>query len=176
MLVPLVVAAPPPTPIVHAVRIQDSPIALTITTRRGTKRIVCAVDRKPAKTCNRTPTFRASPGRHTVSVHVVGKRGRSSAVRTVAVVVPSRAPGAVRVGGQPVGIAAANGTVWVSGGSSGAVVAIDAATKRVVATVQVGGQLGGIAATNDAVWVVGSIRTTAPRRRRRSADGDRDRR
>jgi streptogramin lyase len=154
VFLPLVVAAPaPPAPIVHAVRIQDSPIALSIATRAGTKRIVCAIDRRSAKTCTHSPTFKASPGRHTIVVRAVDRRGRISARRAVAVVVPARAPAAVKVGGEPVGIAAANGTVWVSGGSSGAVIGIDAATKKVVATVQVGGQLGGIAATGDAVWV-----------------------
>ena len=153
MFVPLVVAAPPPAPIVHAVRIQDSPIALSIATRAGTKRIVCAIDLKAAKKCGRNTTFKAAPGRHSIVVRAVDRRGRISARRTVDVVVPARAPAAVKIGGEPVGIAAANGIVWVSGGSSGNVVGVDAATKKVVATVQVGGQLGGIAATSDAVWV-----------------------
>jgi YVTN family beta-propeller protein len=71
----------------------------------------------------------------------------------VTVIVPSPAPPAVNVGGQPVGIAAANGLVWVSGGSSGIVSAIDATSRRVIANVQVGGQLGSVIATSDAVWV-----------------------
>src|SRR5215831_20308525 len=147
MLVPFVAAvaiAAPKPPVVRASTIQDSPIALTIGAPRGTARVTCSLDHARARTCTRAPTFKTKPGKHTVSVRAVDKRGRSSAARTVTVIVPSRAPGAVDVGGQPVGIAAANGLVWVSGGSSGIVSAIDASTKRVVASVQVGGQLGSV--------------------------------
>ena len=154
MLVPLVVATPP-VPIVSAAAIQDSPIALSIRTRAGTKRITCALDGRRARTCARNPTFKAAPGRHTVAVRALDARGRASSARRVTIVVPARGPAAVRVGGEPVGIAAADGLIWVSGGSSGTVTAIDRATRRVAATVQVGGQLGSVATTADgsAVWV-----------------------
>jgi streptogramin lyase len=69
------------------------------------------------------------------------------------VVVPQQAPQPVSVGGEPVGIAAAESSLWVSGGSSGEAVRIDTATRTVTARVAVGGALGGIAATRGAVWV-----------------------
>lgn len=156
MLVPLVAAAAiaaPKPPVVRATAVQDSPIALTISAPRGTARLTCSVDGAKARTCKRGPTFSVKPGTHTVSVRAVDKRARASAARTVTVIVPSPAPAAVNVGGQPVGIAAASGLVWVSGGSSGIVSAIDATSRRVVAKVQVGGQLGSVLATSDAVWV-----------------------
>jgi glutamine cyclotransferase len=71
------------------------------------------------------------------------------------VVVPQPKPAGVEVGGQPVGIAAVESTLWVSGGSSGEVVKVDAPTRAVVARVPVGGELGGIAASQSAVWVSG---------------------
>ena len=154
MLVPLVVGTPP-APIVRAAPIQDSPIALSIRTRAGTKRITCVLDGHRARTCERNPTFKARPGRHTVAVRALDARGRASSARRVTIIVPARAPAAIRVGGEPVGIAAADGVIWVSGGSSGTVTAVDATTRRVAARVQVGGQLGGVAATADgsAAWV-----------------------
>ena len=158
MLVPLLVAAAvaaPPAPRVSAPAIQDSPIAVTISAPRGTKRLTCSVDHAKAKTCVRFATFKANPGKHTVSVRAVNKSGRASAARTVTVIVPARAPAPVNIGSgaQPVGLTAANGRVWVSDGPTGDVTAIDAASKHVVATVHVGGQLGSVLATGDAVWV-----------------------
>ena len=153
LLVAAVLAAPPAAPAVRALPIQDSPIVLTIQPRSHTVKLTCAVDRGRAHRCSRAPTFRVSAGRHTVTVRGVDRRGRASAKRTVTVVVPERAPAAVIVGAQPVGIAAANGVVWVSNGSAGTVSAIDASAKRVLATIQVGGQLGGAVASSDAVWV-----------------------
>ncbi len=73
----------------------------------------------------------------------------------MSVVVPQPAPAGVTVGGQPVGIAAAGPDLWVSGGSTGDVVRVTAATRQVSETIAVGGQLGGIAATPTAVWVSG---------------------
>jgi streptogramin lyase len=149
----LAAAVAPAPPAVHAVQIQDSPVAVTIAPRPGTSRLVCHVDTGPARACTRFASFRLSPGRHSISVRaVVG--GRTSAPRSVSVVVPAPAPTAVAVGGRPVGIAAAGNSVWVSGGTSGQVVRIDASTHRVVARVEAGGaQLGGAAATADAAWV-----------------------
>ncbi len=153
MLVPVVVAAPPP-PIVRGASIQDSPVALSIAPRAGTKRLTCRVDSGRAKPCARNATFRLAPGRHTVRVFAVDVRGHAGKPRTMTVVVPRPAPPAIRVGGEPVGIAAGiDGRIWVSGGSSGDVTAIDATTRRVAATVHVGGQLGGIATATHAVWV-----------------------
>ena len=71
------------------------------------------------------------------------------------VVVAKPAPAGVTVGGQPVGIAAIGSTLWVSGGSDGNVVRVDADTRRVLARILVGGQLGGIAAGPLGVWVSG---------------------
>src|SRR5215468_4883571 len=112
MLVPLVAAAAiaaPKPPVVRASAIQDSPIALTISAPRGTARLTCSLDHAQARTCGHVATFKAKAGKHTVAVRAVDKRGRSSAARTVTVIVPARAPAAVRVKGEPVGIAAANG-------------------------------------------------------------------
>jgi streptogramin lyase len=133
--------------------VQDSPIVVRIVPRPGAQRLVCAVDRKRPKTCARRTRLKLASGRHTVAVWAIGRRGRKSAKRSVSVVVPQRAPQAVSVGGQPVGIAAVGSTLWVSDGSGGNVVQVDAATRKVTARVPVGGQLGGIAASASAVWV-----------------------
>ena len=50
-----------------------------------------------------------------------------------AVVVAQREPKPVNVGGQPVGIAAAGTDIWVSGGSGGNAVRVDANTRQVTA-------------------------------------------
>jgi DNA-binding beta-propeller fold protein YncE len=153
LLVAAVLAAPPAAPAVRALPIQDSPIALTIRARSGTARLTCAIDRGRAHACSHKPTFKVSLGKHTVSVRGLDRQGRASAKRTVTVIVPQREPAGVPAGGEPVGIATANGLVWVSNGSSGTVSAIDPAVKRNVSTFRAGGQLGGIVAGSDAVWV-----------------------
>ena len=153
LFVAAALAAPPAAPVVKALPIQDSPIALTIRARSGTVRLTCAIDRGRANTCTRTPSFKVSPGRHTVTVRGLDRRGRASAKRIVRVIVPQREPAGVPAGGEPVGIATAKGLVWVSNGSSGTVSAIDPAVKLNVSTFRVGGQLGGIVAGADAVWV-----------------------
>ena len=153
LLVAAVLAAPPAAPAVRALPIQDSPIVLTIQPRSHTVKLTCAVDRGRAHTCSRSPRFKVSPGRHSVSVRGLDRRGRASARRTVTVIVPQREPAGVPAGGEPVGIATANGLVWVSNGSSGTVSAIDPAVRHNVSTFRVGGQLGGIVAGGEAVWV-----------------------
>jgi len=145
--------APPPPPHVLAAEIQASPVAVTVLAPRGTSRLVCTVDARPAGACGRSPTFSLAPGRHTISVRAVDRRGRRSRARSVTIVVPQPAPAAVPVGGQPVGVAALGGDIWISDGGAGTVVRLDTASRRVSATVQVGGQLGSIAATPAAVWV-----------------------
>ncbi len=144
--------AGPPAPRVIAAQIQASPVAVTILSRPGT-RLLCAVDRHAARACSHSPTFRIAPGRHVVSVRAVDRRGRRSPARAVTVFVPLPAPKPVEVGGQPVGIASAGTDLWISGGSSGAVVRLDSVGRRVVASVHVGGQLGSVAATPTTVWV-----------------------
>ena len=153
LLVAAALAAPPAAPVVRPLPIQDSPIALTIRPRSHTVRLTCAVDRGRARTCSRNATFKVSPGKHTVSVRALDRRGHASASRAVTVIVPQREPAGVPAGGEPVGISTANGLVWVSNGSSGTVSAIDPAVKRNVSTFRAGGQLGGIVAAVDAVWV-----------------------
>jgi YVTN family beta-propeller protein len=96
-----------------------------------------------------------APGRHTIAVWSLARGGRASARRRVTVVVPRPAPAGVAVGGQPVGIAASGSTLWVSDGSGGNVVRVDADTHQVTARIPVGGQLGGIGASPSAVWVSG---------------------
>ena len=144
--------AQPPAPRVLAAQIQSSPVSVTVLPARGTRRLVCAGDGRAPRVCGRAPTFRLAPGRHTVSVRAVDRRGRRSAARSVTVVVPLPAPKAVPVGGQPVGIAALGSELWVSGGGSGDLVRLDTRSRRVLATVRVGGQLGSVAATPTAVW------------------------
>lgn len=150
-LLSLVLAGPAPR--VSAAPVQDSPVVVRIVAQPGTHRLVCAVDRRRPRTCARRTKLKLAPGRHTVDVWAIGRRGRASAKRRVGVIVPQRAPRSVSVGGQPVGIAAVGSTLWVSDGSGGNVVQVDAATRQVTARVPVGGQLGGIAATASAVWV-----------------------
>lgn len=142
-----------PAPKVSAAPVQDSPVVVRIVPRPGTHRLVCAVDRRRPRTCARRTRLKLAPGRHTVAVWAIGGRGRASARRRVSVIVPQRAPQVVDVGGQPVGIAAVGSTLWVSDGSDGNVVQVDAAARKVTARVPVGGQLGGIAASASAVWV-----------------------
>lgn len=79
--------------------------------------------------------------------------GGASRKARAAVVVARPEPNAVDVGGEPVGVAAAATAIWVSDGSGGNAVRVDADTRQVTARVAVGGQLGGIAATGSAVWV-----------------------
>lgn len=67
--------------------------------------------------------------------------------------VAQREPKPVAVGGQPVGIAAAGTDIWVSDGSGGNAVRVDAGGHQVTARVAIGGELGGIAAAASAVWV-----------------------
>ncbi len=144
------VALPPP--VVHAAPVQISPVAVTIVSPHA-RRLTCAVDGGRPQACARNASLRLPPGRHRITVRAVDVRGRSSAGRSVAVVVAARAPPPVRVGAQPVGVAAAGGSVWISNSASGTVSRIEAGTRRVAAVVQVGGQLGSVAATSDAVWV-----------------------
>ena len=144
-----------PAPKVSAAPVQGSPVLVRITPGPGTSRILCAVDRRRARTCRRTNRLKLPSGRHEIVAWAVGRHGRASAKRHVAVVVPRPRPAGVAVGGEPVGIAAVDSTLWVSGGSSGEVVEVDATTRAVVARIPVGGQLGGIAASDSTVWVSG---------------------
>lgn len=144
----LLVSAPAPK--VTAAPVQDSPVVVHVA---GKGAVRCSIDGHRARTCVRTTRFRLAPGLHTITAWSLSPRGRASAVRRIRVVVPAPAPPPVPVGGQPVGIAASGSTLWVSGGSSGDVVGIDSATRRVTSHVTVGGQLGGIAAGAGSVWV-----------------------
>jgi YVTN family beta-propeller protein len=146
----LALLAAGPAPKVTAAPVQDSPVVVHIAAS-GTVR--CSVDGHRARTCRRTTRLHLAPGLHSIAAWTVSLRGRASAKRRVRIVVPKPAPGRVVVGGQPVGIAAVGSTLWVSGGSSGEVVRVDAASRRVTGRVSVGGQLGGIAADASAVWV-----------------------
>jgi len=151
--VALVAGAKPATPAVSAAPVQDSPAIVRITPHGKVRRLMCAVDHRRARACTRKTRLKLAPGRHTIVVWSIGRGGRSSARRTVPVVVPKPAPAAVDVGDDPVGIAVGSGALWVSGGSSGEVVRVDPASRQVSARVVVGGQLGGIDATSGAVWV-----------------------
>jgi hypothetical protein len=145
-----VFATPPPA--IHASAVQDSPVVVNLTPRRGTTKLLCSVDHKRARTCGRRARFKLRPGRHVVTAWAVAHR-RASRKVTVQIVVPRPAPPAVSVGGAPVGVGALGATVWVSGGSSGEVVRVDSQSRAVESRIAVGGQLGGIAATAQAVWV-----------------------
>ena len=86
-------------------------------------------------------------------VNTVGPAGR---IRTV------------RVGGQATGVAAANGSVWVSSTATGTLSRIDACRATVAATIHVGKRPYAVAATPQATWVavLGQpvmMRTPAPR-------------
>src|SRR5262249_26086409 len=137
----------------RAAPIQDSPVQVQIVPRSGSVRLVCTVDGRRAKACTRTFRVKLGPGRHTISARALDRHGRASAARSVAVVVPERAPPSIAVGADPVAIASSGNDVWVSNGSAGTVSRIDAASRRVVATIGVSSQLGGIAATPSAVWL-----------------------
>jgi YVTN family beta-propeller protein len=151
ILAALAAVAPPP-PLVHAAAVQVSPVSLSVLAPRA-RRLTCAVDGGTPRTCARTASLRLPPGRHRITVRAVDAAGRSSAGRSVVVVVARPAPAPVRVGAQPVGVAAVGETVWVSNSASGTVSRIDSRSRRVVAEVQVGGQLGSVAAAADDVWV-----------------------
>ena len=148
-------SARPAAPGLSAAPIQNSPVLVRIVPHRGTRRLVCSIDGRRGRTCSRRTRLRLAPGRHRIAAWAIGARGRASAKRRVNVVVPEPAPAGVTVGGDPVGIAAAGSDLWVSDGSTGNVVRVDAATHQVTGTIAVGGQLGGIAATAAAVWVSG---------------------
>ncbi len=150
-LLALLAVAPPPA--VHAAQIQSSPVLVRIAPHKGTRRLSCSLDGARARSCKKRSRFRFGPGRHTIAVRAVYADGRTSRPRVVAVVVPAPAPPAVHVGGAPVGIAAVGNAVWVSGGTSGDVSRIDAASRTVTEVVHVGGDLGGIGAAPGAVWV-----------------------
>jgi sugar lactone lactonase YvrE len=142
-----------PPPAVSAAPVQDSPVLVRIAPKASARRLRCSVDGHRARACARRTRLKLAPGRHTVAAWAVARSGQASAKRRVAVVVPQRAPAGVTVGGQPVGIAASGSTLWVSDGSGGNVVRVDADTHQVTARIAVGGQLGGIAASPGAVWV-----------------------
>jgi len=59
----------------------------------------------------------------------------------------------VRVGGEPTGLAAAGGTVWVASTGAGTLTRIDARRDVVVATVPVGERPYAVAADPAGVWV-----------------------
>jgi len=144
-------AAPPPR--ISLAPVQDSPVVVRLASRPRTRRLVCSVDGSRPRTCGHTTRLRLSAGRHTVSAWAVMRGGRPSRRTHGAVVVTRREPRPVAVGGQPVGIAAAGTAIWISDGSGGNAVRVDADTRQVTARVAIGGQLGGIAASGSAVWV-----------------------
>ena len=153
-LLALLAIAALPAPGVVAAPIQDSPAGVQITLRGGARRALCAVDGGRPAACTSRTRFKLAPGRHSIAVRGVDARGRRSPARTVAVVAAERAPAPVAVGGQPVGIAASAGALWISGGSSGEVVRLDPATRAVTARVQTGAaQLGSVFAGSGGVWV-----------------------
>jgi virginiamycin B lyase len=133
--------------------VQDSPVVVHVAAWPKTRHLVCSVDGGHARACGRTTKLRLAPGRHTISAWAVMRRGGASRRARAAVVVTQPEPTAVDVGGEPVGIASAGTAIWVSDGSSGEAVRLDADTRQVTATVAVGGQLGGIGACPSAVWV-----------------------
>jgi YVTN family beta-propeller protein len=143
----------PAPPAVSAALVQSSPVLVRVTPRRATLRVVCSVDGGRARTCARRTRLKLRPGRHTVAAWAIGRHRTRSAKRRVTVIAAAPRPTSVAVGGQPVGIAATGSTLWVSGGSDGNAIRVDAATRQVTARVAVGGQLGGIAASSGAVWV-----------------------
>ena len=124
-----------------------------LASRPRTRRLVCSVDGTRPRTCGRTTRLRLAPGRHTFSAWAVMRSGRPSRKARAAVVVAQREPKAVAVGGQPVGVGAAGNAIWVSDGSGGNAVRVDADTRQVTERVAIGGELGGIAATGSGVWV-----------------------
>jgi streptogramin lyase len=150
-LASFVLAAPAPRISVDPV--QDSPVVVHVSARPETQRLLCDVDGGRARRCGRTTRLRLAPGRHTISAWAVLRGGGASRKARGAVVVAQPEPKPINVGGEPVGIAAAGNAIWVSGGSSGEAVRLDADLRQVTARVPVGGQLGGIAATASAVWV-----------------------
>jgi len=154
VLLALLAAVNLPVPGVSAAGVQDSPAGIQIRLRGGERRALCAVDGGRSASCALRARFRLAPGRHTIAVRGVDARGRRSRARTVAVVVPEPAPAPVDVGGQPVGIAAGGGSLWVSGGSSGELVRLDPSSRTVSARVATGSvQLGSVfVGSGGAVW------------------------
>lgn len=153
VLLALLAAVALPVPGVSAAGVQDSPAGIQITLRGSERRALCAVDGGRSTSCVLRARFRLAPGRHTIAVRGVDAHGRRSPARTVAVVVPERAPAPVAVGGQPVGIAAGGGSLWVSGGSNGELVRLDPSSRTVTARVATGSaQLGSVFVGSSAVW------------------------
>lgn len=150
-LASFVLAALPPR--ISLDPVQDSPVVVHVASRPHTRRLVCSVDGGRARACGRTTRLRLAPGRHTISAWGVMRGDGASRKTRASVVVAQPEPAPVAVGGEPVGIAAAGNAIWVSAGSSGEAVRVDAGMRQVTARVPVGGQLGGIAATATAVWV-----------------------
>jgi YVTN family beta-propeller protein len=69
----------------------------------------------------------------------------------------------IKVGSQPTGIAAADGSVWVANTFSGTVSRINIDSGTVVQTIHVGASPAGIAADHDGVWVANTEDDTVTR-------------
>jgi YVTN family beta-propeller protein len=67
----------------------------------------------------------------------------------------------IRTGGQPTGIVAASGALWVGLGNEGTVVRIDPATRKVTDRIAVGAGAGWTAALGRDVWISNGIDNTA---------------
>jgi YVTN family beta-propeller protein len=91
-----------------------------------------------------SPTHLATAGD---SLWVTDGTGRVNAVG------PAGRIRAVRVGGQATGVAAANGSVWVSSTATGTLSRIDPGRAAVTATIHVGERPYAVAATPQATWV-----------------------
>jgi virginiamycin B lyase len=67
----------------------------------------------------------------------------------------------IPVGGSPVGIAAADGSIWVTSYDDGTLIRVDPATNKVVATIPVGPAPAQLAVDAGMIWVVNSHATIA---------------
>jgi virginiamycin B lyase len=117
-------------------------------------RFDCGLDRQRLRRCPARITPHLSPGRHVLRVRTVDRDGRRSRTVSVRIVVLRPSAGAVEihVGGHPISLAEANGSIWVANYARGVVQRIDPATNRIVATVRVPGQPWGLTVADGAVW------------------------
>src|SRR5215471_15348443 len=113
----------------------------------------CAFDSRSLHFCPSRYSVQLAPGKHTLRVRAVGKRGSSRVVAVkVSVTVPYpvlTAAAPVQVGkgaGFPDSATATGGSVWSASDAGGTITRIDPATGAITATIAAGTRPGGLVA------------------------------